>query len=145
MFKNSPVELDEDCNYVVFKRFLLPQAWQDANPGITFVKMMLIFPDQYPELPTNGFYLPSTLQTPPSQGWKGHFHEQGYGGAFGQDGHYDEIAFMRQGNWKWFCTHIKPEAWQPAPIRKIADWRKGDSLWDILTLCTEVLTHPLDD
>ena len=25
MFKNSPVELDEDCNYVVFSGFLLPQ------------------------------------------------------------------------------------------------------------------------
>ena len=64
MFKNSPVELDEDCNYVVFNGFLLPPEWQRANPGSTFVKMMLIFPDQYPDLPTNGFYLPANLQIP---------------------------------------------------------------------------------
>ena len=29
------------------------------------------------------------------------------------------MEFMRQGQWKWFCTHIKPGAWQPA--RLLAD------------------------
>lgn len=82
MFKNSPVELDDDCNYVVFSGFLLPPEWQAANPGATFVKMMLIFPDQYPDLPTNGFYLPSTLQVPPNAS---HFYSRGYGGAFGEN------------------------------------------------------------
>lgn len=140
MFKNSPVELDEDCNYVVFSGFLLPPEWQNANPGENFVKMMLIFPDQYPDLPTNGFYLPATLQVPPSAG---HFFDRGFGGAFGENA--EEIEFMRQGNWKWYCTLIKPEAWQPAHLRVVSDWRKGDNLWDILTICKDVLTHPLED
>ena len=140
MFKNSPVELDEDCNYVVFNGFLLPPEWQRANPGSTFVKMMLIFPDQYPDLPTNGFYLPATLQIPANAS---HFYNRGFGGAFGETP--EEIAFMTQGNWKWYCTHIKPGAWNPAHLKVVDDWRKGDNLWEILTICKDVLTHPLED
>ena len=139
-FKKSRVELDDDCNWVVFERFLLPDEWQRANPGKTFVPMMLIFPDQYPDLPTNGFYLPASLQLPPNAT---HFFDRGYGGAFGQTA--EEIEFMRQGQWKWFCTHIKPGAWSPARLHEISDWRHGDNLWDIITLCVDVLTHPLDD
>ena len=139
-FKKSTVELDDDCNWVVFNGYLLPEEWQRANPGQKFVRMMLIFPDQYPDLPTNGFYLPATLQLPPNAT---HFFERGYGGAFGQTS--EEMEFMRQGQWKWFCTHIKPGAWQPARLREISDWRHGDNLWDIITLCIDVLTHPLDE
>ncbi|MBE8952833.1 MAG: hypothetical protein SR1Q7_06785 [Quinella sp. 1Q7] len=139
-FKKSRVELDDDCNWVVFERFLLPDEWQRANPGKTFVPMMLIFPDQYPDLPTNGFYLPASLQLPPNAT---HFFDRGYGGAFGQTA--EEMEFMRQGQWKWFCTHIKPGAWSPARLHEISDWRHGDNLWDIITLCVDVLTHPLDD
>lgn len=139
-FKKSPVELDDDCNWAVFQRFLLPEEWQRANPGKKFVPMMLIFPDQYPELPTNGFYLPASLQVPANAQ---HFYNRGYGGAFGQT--EEEMEFMRQGQWKWYCTHIKPGAWQPARLREIGDWRNGDNLWDIITLCVDVLTHPLDD
>ncbi|MBR2734019.1 MAG: hypothetical protein IKD80_07210, partial [Selenomonadaceae bacterium] len=139
-FKKSRVELVDDCNWVVFERFLLPDEWQRANPGKTFVPMMLIFPDQYPDLPTNGFYLPASLQLPPNAT---HFFDRGYGGAFGQTA--EEMEFMRQGQWKWFCTHIKPGAWSPARLHEISDWRHGDNLWDIITLCVDVLTHPLDD
>ena len=139
-FKKSRVELDDECDWVVFHGFLLPEEWQRANPGKTFVPMMLIFPDQYPDLPTNGFYLPSTLLLPPNAT---HFFDRGYGGAFGQT--EEEMEFMRQGQWKWFCTHIKPGAWQPARLREISDWRHGDNLWNIITICIDVLTHPLDD
>lgn len=140
MFKSSPVELDDDCNYVVFNSFLLPPEWQRANSGLKSVKMMLIFPDQYPDLPTNGFYLPANLQIPENAR---HFYTRGYGGAFGETD--EEIEFMRRGNWKWYCTHILPGAWQPAHLRVVDDWRKGDNLWDILTICKDVLTHPLED
>ena len=139
-FKNSPVELDDNCNWVVFKKFLLPNAWQTANPGKTFVPMMIIFPDQYPSLPTNGFYLPSSLNVPENAA---HFYDRGYGGAFGQNS--DEMNAMADSNWKWYCTHIKPESWKPARIRQISDWRKGDNLWHILKICVDVLTYPLDD
>ena len=140
MFKNSPVELDDDCNWVVFKGFLLPNEWQAANPGKTFVPMMIIFPDQYPDLPTNGFYLPASLNIPHKAA---HFYNFGAGGAFGEN--EDEMQAMADTNWKWYCTHIKPGSWRPARIRQISDWRKGDNLWSIITICKDVLTHPLDD
>ncbi len=139
-FKNSKVELDDDCNWVLFHGFLLPDEWQRANPGQSFVQMMIIFPDQYPDLPTNGFYLPSNLTVPLNAA---HFYNRGYGGAFGEKP--DEMEAMAQGNWKWYCTHIRPGAWQPARLRQISDWRNGDNLWDILTICIDVLTYPLDD
>ena len=136
-FKNSKVTLDDDCNWVEFHSFLLPKEWQAANHGKKFVPMMLIFPDQYPDLPTNGFYLPDDLVCPT------HFFNRGFGGAFGEND--DEINAMAQTHWKWYCTHIKPGAWQPARLREISDWRYGDNLWDILTICIDVLTYPLDD
>jgi hypothetical protein len=139
-FKSMPVELDDNCNWVVFDGFLLPPAWKRANPGKDFVKMMLIFPDEYPDLPTNGFYLSSSLNVPQHSG---HFFTRGYGGAFGEDS--ADAKAMADKNWMWYCTHIKPGSWQPAKIHKISDWRKGDNLWDIITLCTEVLTHPMED
>ncbi len=139
-FKKSTVELDDECNWVVFNGFLLPEEWRKANPGQKFVRMMLIFPDQYPDLPTNGFYLPASLQVPADAQ---HFYNRGYGGAFGQT--EEEMEFMRQEQWKWYCTHIKPGAWQPARLREISDWRHGDNLRDIITLCIDVLRYPLDD
>ena len=74
-FKKSTVELDDDCNWVVFNGFLLPEEWRNANPGQKFVRMMLIFPDQYPDLPTNGFYLPASLQVPANAQ---HFYNRGF-------------------------------------------------------------------
>ncbi len=139
-FRKNCAEMDEDCNWVVFDGFLLPETWREANPGQAFVRLMLVFPDQYPDLPTNGFYLPANLQIPYDAA---HFYNRGYGGAFGEKP--DEMDFMAQGNWKWYCTHIKPGAWRPAHLRRVEDWRYGDNLWDILTLCTDVLTFPLDD
>lgn len=47
-FKKSTVELYDDCNWVVFNGFLLPEKWRNANPSQKFVRMMLIFPDHIP-------------------------------------------------------------------------------------------------
>ena len=139
-FKKSTVELDDECNWVVFDGFKLPDSWIQANSGKAFVRMMIIFPDQYPDLPTNGFYLPASLTIPANAT---HFYSRGYGGAFGETG--EEMEAMAQGNWKWYCTHIKPGAWQPASLKYVSDWKKGDNLWDIITICIDVLTYPLDD
>ena len=140
MFKQGNVELDEDCNWVVFDRFFLPEAWAKANPGHRTVKMMLIFPDQFPELPTNGFYLPDYVQPPAADR---HFFARGYSGAFGATS--EEMEAMVGAGWKWYCTHIKPGAWRPARIQRLGDWRRGDNLWDVITLCREVLTNPYGD
>ena len=139
-FRGSTVELDDNCNWVVFDGFRLPAAWAECNPRTPTVKMMLIIPDQYPNLPTNGFYLPSDVKPPAADR---HFFDRGYSGAFG--GSTEEMHALGGAGWKWYCTHIKPGAWQPAHIQRVGDWRKGDNLWDIITLCKEVLTNPRED
>lgn len=57
-FKKSRVELDDDCNWVVFERFLLPDEWRRANHGKTFVPMMLIFPTNIPTCRRTDFICP---------------------------------------------------------------------------------------
>lgn len=139
-YKTSKIVLDDDCNWVTFNQFKLPSAWANANEGQQFCKMMLIFPDQYPDLPTNGFYLPSSINPPAGDS---HFWNRGYSGAFGQTN--EEIESLAGAGWKWYCTHIKPGAWQPARLTRISDWRHGDNLWDIFTICKQVLTNPYED
>ena len=139
-FKGGEVQLDENCDWAMFSNFKLPKAWANANPGHSEVRMLLIFPDQYPDLPTNGFYLPDFL-TPPEA--DRHFFSRGYSGAFGGD--QEQMEALAGSGWKWYCTHIKQGSWQPARIRRISDWRGGDNLWDIVTLCKEVLTNPAED
>ena len=139
LFKGSTVELDDNCNWVVFGGFSLPDAWAHCNPATPFVKMMLIIPDQFPDLPTNGFYLPSDIKPPAADK---HFFNRGYSGAFGASS--EEMSALAGAGWKWYCTHVKPGAWQPARIHRVGDWRNGDNLWDIITLCKEVLTNPYE-
>ena len=137
VFGDSTVELDENCDWVVFESFRLPKAWAEANPGEERTRMMLIFPDEYPDLPTNGFYLPNRLRAP----WRDHhFLEMGVGGAYGTTA--DELNELRLSGWKWFCTHIKRGSWRPARLRRLSDWHKGDSLYHIIALACEVLTNP---
>lgn len=137
VFRDDTVELDENCDWVVFTSFRLPKAWAQANPRETRTKMMLIFPDEYPDLPTNGFYLPDRLRAP----WRDHhFLEMAVGGAYGED--VDERIELRTSGWKWFCTHITPGSWRPARLRRISDWRNGDNLYHIIALAREVLTNP---
>lgn len=139
LFHDSEVVLDDKCNWVVFSGFELPQRWAAVNPGHRFVKMMLVFPDAYPEVPTNGFYLPEYLNMP----W-GEMHSlsRGVGGAFGVL--HVEAEALRVNGWRWYCAHVTPGTWHPARIRRIGDWRDGDSLWNLIVLALEVLSSGSD-
>ena len=137
VFRDGTVEIDEDCDWVVFDNFRLPKAWAEVNPGHETTRMMLIFPDEYPDLPTNGFYLPNRLRAP----WRDHhFLDRGVAGAYGSD--FDELQELQMSGWKWFCTHIKRGSWHPARLRRLSDWRRGDNLYHIIALAREVLTDP---
>lgn len=132
----SGIEIDKDFNWILVNSFKLPDAWARVNDS-PFTKILLVIPDQFPDLPTNGFYMPSTLIVPSGDS---HFHSRGYSGAYGSND--DEIRELEQNGWKWYCTHIIPEAWSPARIQHVEDWRKGDNLWDVFTLIRDVLTDP---
>lgn len=140
LFEGAEVELDDDCNWVVFSNFQLPPAWARQNPGHQFVKMMLIFPDLFPDVPTNGFYLPDYVKSPIGEQ---HLFSRGFSGAFGESA--DEMRALAGAGWVWYCTHIKRGAWQPARLRRVGDWRNGDNLRHIITLAREVLTNPWED
>ena len=139
-FKGGTVLVDDNCHWVRFSNFLLPDAWARANGGRRFVPILLVIPDQFPDMPTNGFYLPDYVKAPPEDR---HYFERGYGGAFGGDAEQQRILALA--GWKWYCTHVIPGAWRPARIQRVGDWRKGDNLWHIITLCKEVLTNPAGD
>lgn len=139
-FKGGTVLVDEDCNWVRFSNFMLPDAWARANGGKRFVPILFIIPDQFPDLPTNGFYLPSYVKAPAIDR---HFFDRGYGGAFGVDS--EQQRALHVSGWKWYCTHVLPGSWRPARIQRVGDWRNGDNLWHVLTLTKEVLTNPAGD
>ena len=40
MFRNKPVEIDDNCDWVIFNGFILPEEWQRANPNQKLVRMM---------------------------------------------------------------------------------------------------------
>jgi hypothetical protein len=132
----SGIEIDKDFNWILITHFRLPDAWAAKNNTRT-TKLLIIIPDQFPDLPTNGFYLPKEIGSPDGDR---HLFSRGYGGAFGST--LEEINEMEKSEWKWYCTHIKPEAWSPARIKNIEDWKKGDNLWDILDTIKDVLTDP---
>lgn len=138
LFGGCEVELDNDCNWVVFSGFELPERWAVVNPRNPKVKMMMVFPDRYPEIPTNGFYLPDYLIVPYGEA---HLFDRGYGGAFGEQ--YRETRALRVAGWRWYCSHVAPDSWRPARIRRVGDWRDGDNLWNLIVLAIEVLSSDL--
>ena len=122
LFKGH-TEIDyDDLNYdwMVVESYKMPPNW-----SVRFSPLMLIFPTEYPQLPPVGFYLPNTLESP-----NGHLFDSAYHGA--------ADAPIREG-WRWYCSYVEAGSWQPAWGQYADDWRKGDNLWDYLTLVGEVL------
>ncbi|MCL2147271.1 MAG: hypothetical protein FWH52_05645 [Synergistaceae bacterium] len=100
-FKRGRVELDNDCHWVMFHEFNLPDAWRQANPGRNFVPMLLIFPDQYPHLPPNGFFLPNSLRNP-------------YSDSFYRGSYQDEERPAQSSGWEWYASYEALRDWSPA-------------------------------
>lgn len=123
-YKDKMMDIDpENANWVVFDDFLLPPRWK----GIARESPLLIsFPMEYPTLPPVGFYLRASL--PKSA--NGHLYQTAY--------HFADKAPLAK-NWIWYCVLIDAEDWKPAPYRRRGDWRKGDSLWEYITMINETL------
>ena len=117
---------EEDANWFVVPEYRLPAIW-----GGETTPLMIVFPDQYPELPPVGFYLKADLAGSPN----GHLFDQAYHEAWKEPLKY---------GWKWYCVYVEPGAWRPAYIRRLDDWQKGDNLWSYISLINEVLSG-MDD
>lgn len=123
-YKDKVIDIDPDnANWVVFDDFLLPPRWR----GIARSSPLLIsFPMEYPNLPPVGFYLRASL--PKSA--NGHMYQAAYHSA-------DKGPISK--NWFWYCVYIDSHNWKPAPYRRSGDWRRGDSLWEYITMINEAL------
>ena len=89
---------------------------------------------KYPALPPVGFYLPEELRAGLHSGFS-----QGYHGAYSNKLLMDHIQY------RWYCSSIIADTWEPAKLKYVEDWRKGDNLWNVVALISEVLSDFSDD
>lgn len=124
LFKGG-VDFDEDdANWFVVPRFVLPRNWHYISRD---TPLMICFPTEYPSLPPIGFYMKADIPQSPDGL---HFLENAYHEAW-----KEPLAH----GWKWYCVYIQPGMWQPAPVRRAGDWKRGDNLWTYMTLINETL------
>lgn len=124
---NNPIK-------IMIPHFKLPEATRRLNPGYKTVPLIIVLPDQYPYLPPVGFYLPEEISAGKHSGFS-----SGYHGAYTNEFLMDKIKY------RWYCSSIVADTWQPANFKYIEDWKKGDNLWNVITLITEVLSDFSDD
>ena len=115
---------EEHADWMIANQYVLPPLWHDIART---TDLLIVFPTEYPELPPVGFYLKEDIPLSVN----GHLYQSSYHEACSDP--------LTQG-WKWYCVYINPGSWQPAPIQRAGDWRKGDSLWTYFTLISEVLS-----
>lgn len=135
-FTHEDILVDNMRNPImmVINNFHLPKATQLLNPGIKTTKLLIALPDQYPFLPPVGFYLPEEINAGKHSGFS-----VGYHGA------YTNSELMNGIRYRWYCSSIVADTWEPAHFRHVEDWRKSDNLWNVITLITEVLSDFSDD
>ena len=123
-YKDKIIDIDpDDANWIVFDDFLLPPRWKRIARSSP---LLISFPMEYPRLPPVGFYLRASLPTSAN----GHLYQKAYHCA-------DQAPLAKE--WNWYCVYIDAENWKPAPIRRPADWRRGDNLWEYITMINEAL------
>lgn len=125
-------------NKLLIQNFKLPKEIRRLNNGRETVPLYIILPDDYPDSPPVGFYLPKEIYAGAHGGFA-----RGYHGAYGCNEY--ESDDMEERGFRWYCSSIIPSTWSPAKIRYIEDWRKGDNLWHVVTLISEVLSDLSDD
>jgi len=128
---------DPSWSLIEFKRFALPQIWQAKNGGKQTTPLMIAFPDQYPDIPPVGFYMPETLNAPEQAR---RVYDPSIAKAHGVP--TDFLANFAGKGWKWFCMFFEPGRWNPARIRYTGDWQHGDNLATYINAIGLVLTDP---
>ena len=122
---------------LLIPHFKLPKETRKLNPGHTTTPLIIVLPDQYPFLPPVGFFLPDYIKAGAHSGFS-----KGYHGATNR-GEIQEL--MQNINFRWYCSSVVADTWEPAKFRYVEDWKKGDNLWNIITLITEVMSDFSDD
>jgi len=105
------VQLDEALRFVVIPRFSLPRQW-----GMKTTPILIWFPDEYPDIAPNGFYLSRNCIGP-------HIFSRNV---------YGKSPDLSSSGWNWFCAHT---TWRPG-----ADPNASDNLWTFLEIVRMSLT-----
>lgn len=121
---------------VMFKNFRLPKATRDLNDGLTETPVVLVLPDQYPFLPPVGFFMKEGIEAGRHRMHNDYVGEGGY--------QIDDFELFGE-RYRWYCSHVVAETWDPPHFKTIDDWRQGDNLWQIMTMISEVLSDFSDD
>ncbi len=135
-FTHESIIVDDINNpmQIMIPHFKLPDATRKLNPGVKYTPLIIVLPDQYPFIPPVGFYMPEEIKAGRHAGFS-----QGYHGA------YTNSSLMNKIRYRWYCSSIVADTWEPANFRRVEDWRKGDNLWNVISLITEVLSDFNDD
>jgi hypothetical protein len=124
LFKKGVSFDEEHADWMIANQYVLPPIWHHVART---TDLLIIFPTEYPALPPVGFYLKEDIPLSVN----GHLYQSAY---------HDACSDPLTQGWKWYCVYINPGSWQPAPVQRSGDWRKGDNLWTYFTLISEVLS-----
>jgi hypothetical protein len=114
---------ERNKDWLMIPKYPLPERWEER-----WCKLLIVFPETYPETPPIGFYLNKEFQLKRG-GNDSHLTGRAHDGA---------ADLMRQG-WFWYCVRIEARSaggWQPS-----TDYRQPDNLWTFLNMVRESLTN----
>ena len=123
LFKTGVQFDEENADWVIFPDYILPANWHYIAKR---TPLMIVFPTQYPQIPPVGCYMKGDIP----ESANGHMYKQAY--------HEADKAPLEAG-WQWYCVYVKPGTWRPVRYNGKNSWKRGDNLWDYVTLITEVL------
>jgi hypothetical protein len=124
LFKRGVSFDEENADWMIANSYVLPPIWHSIART---TDLMVVFPTEYPELPPVGFYLKADIPLSVN----GHLYQTAY---------HEACSDPLDQGWKWYCVYINAGAWQPAPVIRPGDWRRGDNLWTYFTLISEALS-----
>jgi hypothetical protein len=105
------IQLDKRLRFVVIPRFTLPRQW-----GLKTTPILIWFPDDYPEVAPNGFYLSKKCSGP-------HIFSRNV---------YGKSPDLSASGWNWYCMHTH---WRPG-----GHPNEEDNLWTFLEMIRMSLT-----
>jgi hypothetical protein len=114
---------EQNKDWLMIPSYPLPKRWKER-----WCKLMIVFPNTYPETPPIGFYLNKKFHLKSGRR-DNHLTGTAHDGA---------PDLTRQG-WHWYCVRIDTDSqggWQAVP-----DYTKPDNLWTFLNMVRESLTN----
>jgi len=114
---------EQNKDWLMIPKYPLPERWKER-----WCKLMIVFPNTYPDTPPIGFYLNRKFNLKKGR-TDNHLVGQAYHGA---------PNLLEQG-WHWYCVRMEANSqggWQPS-----GDCTKPDNLWTYLNMVRESLTN----